>query len=46
MKKLNIETPRTARSREVVFKSRELAQQAIEILGEDTVKLALSFGSL
>jgi hypothetical protein len=28
------------------FNSRESAQQAIEILGEDVVKLALSFGSL
>ena len=37
---------RTVTSGEVVFKSRESAQQAIGILGEDTVKLALSFGSL
>jgi hypothetical protein len=30
----------------VVFKSYNLAEQAIEILGKDTVKLALSFSSL
>ena len=30
----------------VHFKSPKLAEQAIEILGEDTVKLALSFGSI
>ena len=29
-----------------IFKTPELAKQAIEVLGEDTIRLALSFGSI
>lgn len=39
--KLSVNDVYTTQSQSIYFKTKELAQQAIEILGEETIKLAL-----